>query len=61
MAIQRIFHYIKEKITGAIKRMNNEEKDLKNVEVANETEKNTRFGRKINRKQRERKHRKKKR
>jgi polyphosphate kinase len=46
MAIQRIFHYIKEKITGAIKRMNNEEKDLKNVEVANETEKNTRFGRK---------------
>lgn len=26
--------------------MNNEEKDLKNVEVANETEKNTRFGRK---------------
>ena len=45
MAIQRIFHYIKEKITGAIKRMNNEEKDLKNVEVANETEKNTRFGR----------------
>lgn len=46
MAIQRIFHYIKEKITGAIKRMNNEEKDLKNVEVANETEKNARFGRK---------------
>ena len=46
MAIQRIFHYIKEKITAAIKRMNNEEKDLKNVEVANETEKNTRFGRK---------------
>lgn len=45
MAIQRIFHYIKEKITGAIKRMNNEEKNLKNVEVANETEKNTRFGR----------------
>lgn len=39
MAIQRIFHYIKEKITGAIKRMNNEEKNLKNVEVANETEK----------------------
>ena len=26
--------------------MNNEEKDLKNVEVANETEKNARFGRK---------------
>lgn len=26
--------------------MNNEEKNLKNVEVANETEKNTRFGRK---------------
>lgn len=25
--------------------MNNEEKNLKNVEVANETEKNTRFGR----------------
>jgi polyphosphate kinase len=46
MAIQRIFHYIKEKITGAIKRMNNEEKNLKNVEVANETEKNARFGRK---------------
>jgi polyphosphate kinase len=46
MAIQRIFHYIKEKITGVIKRMNNEEKNLKNVEVANETEKNTRFGRK---------------
>ena len=32
MAIQRIFHYIKEKITGAIKRMNNEEKNLKNQE-----------------------------
>lgn len=46
MAIQRIFHYIKEKITRAIKRMNNEEKNLKNVEAANETEKNTRFGRK---------------
>ena len=46
MAIQRIFHYIKEKITGVIKRMNNEEKNLKNVEAANETEKNTRFGRK---------------
>ena len=32
MAIQRIFHYIKEKITGAIQRMNNEEKNLKNQE-----------------------------
>lgn len=61
MAIQRIFHYIKEKITGAIKRMNNEEKDLKNVEVANETEKILDLEEKINRKQRERKHRKKKR
>lgn len=61
MAIQRIFHYIKEKITGAIKRMNNEEKDLKNVEVANETEKMLDLEEKINRKQRERKHRKKKR
>lgn len=29
MAIQRIFQYIKEKITGAIKRMNNGEKNLK--------------------------------
>ena len=36
MAIQRIFQYIKEKITGAIKRMNNGEKNLKNAEVANE-------------------------
>ena len=36
MAIQRIFQYIKEKITGAIKRMNNGEKNLKNAEVSNE-------------------------
>lgn len=36
MAIQRIFQYIKEKITGAIKRINNGEKNLKNAEVANE-------------------------
>lgn len=39
--------------------MNNEEKDLKNVEVANETEKILDLEEIINRKQRERKHRKK--
>ena len=33
---EKVFHYIKEKITGVIKRMNNEEKNLKNVEAANE-------------------------
>lgn len=41
--------------------MNNEEKNLKNVEVANETEKILDLEEIINRKQRERKHRKKKR